>query len=87
MLPKPSSPKGGIYLVTNGEVRLLCHFLSAKFIRTHINGTGHEGSSVSGMFHDFIDIFRGILYLVELCDSSGEVLHGFSGVASLQSFI
>lgn len=60
---------------------------SAKFIWTHINGAGHEGSSVDGMFHDFIDIFRGVPYLVELCDSSSEVLHGFGGVASFQSLI
>lgn len=39
------------------------------------------------MFHDFIDIFRSILYLIELCHPSSEVLHGLCGVASFQSFI
>lgn len=81
--------KGGIYLIMDWEVPLLCHFLwlIKKFRWTHINGAGHEGTSVNGMFHDFIDIFRGILYIIELCDSSREVLHGFGGVASFQSFV
>jgi len=69
------------------EISAISYDSSTKFIWTHINGAGHEGSSGNGMFHDFIDIFRSILYLIELCHPSSEILHGLCGVASFQSFI
>lgn len=66
----------------------LFHFglFSSKCL-THIDGAAHEGASLQSFLHDLVELFGSLLHLVELSDSTGEILHGLGGVSTLQGLV
>lgn len=54
---------------------------------THIDGAAHEGASLQSFLHDLVELFGSLLHLVELSDSTGEILHGLGGVSTLQGLV
>lgn len=54
---------------------------------SHIDGAAHERPSLQSFLHDLVEFFGSLLHLIELSDSTSEVLHGLGGVSTLQSLI
>lgn len=54
---------------------------------TYINGAAHEGASLDSFPHDLVHVAWSILDFKKLRHPACEVLHGFRGVPTFQSFV
>lgn len=53
----------------------------------HINGAAHERASLQSFLHDLVEFFGSLFHLIELSDSTSEILHGLGGVSTLQGLV
>lgn len=70
-----------VFLFLPGEMRV------CVWSETNVDGAAHERAPLQGFLHDLVELFGGLLHLVELSDAAGEVFHGLRGVAALEGLV